>query len=219
MKNIFKLFALITLVAFAACSDNDEQVKGSSLSTETLQTYAHRSENAVSVYANESWVATTDVPWIQITPANGLRSAECKVIVDSTVVQSPRDARVRFTFESGETRFLSVTQSGYLPTIELKDSIINLSNYGSLEERYFDINVYTNVRFNVSITSTEEGSSTSWVRAENPDFNFDRGARPRNVNVRFKWENNNIPLKDRSVKIKFDQIGRASCRERVLRLV
>ena len=203
-NNIFKLFALIALVAFAACSDNDEQVKGISLSTETLQTYAHRSENPVNVYANESWVATTEVPWIQISPANGLGSAECKVIVDSTVVQSERDARVRFTFESGVTRYLSVTQSGYLPTIELQDSVVNLSNFGSLEERYFDINVYTNVRFDIGVVSLEEGSSTTWIRADNPEFNFDRGARPRNVKVRFRWDNNTIPLKDRSVKIKFN---------------
>ena len=75
------------------------------------------------------------------------------MIVDSTVVQSSREARVRFTFNSGESKYLQVTQSGYLPTIELKDSIVNLENYASLEERYFDIIVYTNVRFNVSVAN------------------------------------------------------------------
>ena len=207
MKNyIFKLLSLTIVVAMAACSDDNDKSIGNALSTESIIAYAHRSVNTVNVQTEESWVATTDAPWIQISPANGLRSAECKVIVDSTVVQSSREARVRFTFNSGESKYLQVTQSGYLPTIELKDSIVNLENYASLEERYFDINVYTNVRFNVSVANVEGNGSTSWIRSEAIDFNFDRGARPRDVKVRFKWENNNIPVNDRRVMVKFDPI-------------
>ena len=205
-KYILILSAFVVLIGLAACSDKDDAKVQNSLSTESIVTYAHRSVNPVQVYAEESWVATTDVPWIQISPANGLRSAECKVIVDSTVVQHARDARVRFTFASGETRFLQVEQSGYLPTIELKDTLVNLENYANADERYFDIQINTNVRFNVNISNVVEGGSTSWIRHDAIDFNFDRGARPRNMTVRFRWQNNNIPSVDRRVNIKFDPI-------------
>ncbi len=210
-KFIYALTAFALLIGFTSCNDSEDANKSTYLSTETLTTFAHRSVNIVNVHTEDSWIATTDVPWIQISPANGLRSAECKVIVDSTTIQNERDARIRFTFSSGETRFIKVEQSGYLPTISLEDSVMRIDNYGSINDRYFDINILSNVKFDIKMQSIDEDGSVSWLNSEPVNFNFDRGARPRNINVRFRWNNNNIPFNDRKILVKFDPIEDIDC--------
>ena len=44
----------------------------------------------IKVTSPDKWVATTNVPWITVSPANGVGTAECKVLVDSALIDSGR---------------------------------------------------------------------------------------------------------------------------------
>ena len=85
-KNIANI-ALSLMVAFmaVACVENDSTI-GFSLGVyekEPIELTAVGGKEVVLVETNESWVATTNVPWITISPANGIGTVACEVFVDS----------------------------------------------------------------------------------------------------------------------------------------
>lgn len=138
-----------------------------------------------------AWTAITDAPWVTVTPANGPSSTVCTIKVDSTVLDQSRKTIVRLhSRATGSSYDINVAQDGYGYNITLLEPEISLNHYASLEDRKFEVKVRTNVPFAVVIP---EGAS-KWLSCENPQFNLDRGARPRDVRVKFEWGVNSIPF-------------------------
>ena len=135
-----------------------------------------------------------------VSPANGVGSVECKIIIDSALAVTSREAVVRIENQvTKDRKDFTVKQDGFDYQITVSEPEVSLESYASLNERNFNVKVNTNVPFEVVLP---EGSS-DWLSYTLPELNLDRGARPRNVTVNFKW-NINFNPEGREALIKFN---------------
>lgn len=197
-KTIYYILSAFTALGLAACQPRETAVEFK-IDVDSITAEAEGGDFGVSLSSSESWMASTDNPWITISPANGPASAECVISIDSTVVSTPRSGLVRFKNRvSGESRDIRVSQDGYGYNITLADNEVKIGNYAYVDKRVFEVKVRTNVPFRVNIPS----SAKNWLICEEPEFNIDRGARPREVTLKFKWGVNSVPL-SRDAKVSF----------------
>ncbi|MBQ0044675.1 MAG: hypothetical protein KBT05_06620 [Bacteroidales bacterium] len=201
-KTLYYIISAIVAMGLASCRQNEASVDFR-IDVDSITAEAQGGSFGVSLSSSESWMASTDNPWITISPANGPASAECVISIDSTVVSTPRTGLVRFKNRvSGESRDIQVSQDGYGYNISLAEGEVKIGNYAYVDKRVFEVKVRTNVPFKVNIPS----SAKNWLSCEEPEFNIDRGARPREVTLKFKWGINSVPL-SREAKVSFTPLA------------
>lgn len=200
------VFLTATLSVFA-CAPK-EQVDFA-LDSDNLEFPAEGGTKRINISSPGSWVANTDVPWITVSPANGNGSHECQIIVDSSITLSAeemtRKGTVTIQDSEWNTRDISVVQDNYGYTISVDKADINIPNYKELAERYFDVKVKSNVKFKIGfLDEANNALGDDWVAAseENAELSLTKGARPRNVSLRFDWKINQEE-NDRIAKIVF----------------
>ena len=197
MKIYNRLFiAAAAIMMIAACVD--EQPLELSVDSTEISIGPDGGVRNVKVSASQKWVATTAVPWITVSPANGIGSADCKVLIDSALVDS-REAIVRISSVDGEYRKdFKVKQDGYLYELTLDNADIEIPSYEDLENRFFTVKVKSNFDFTVDVPEGIE-----WLEMEKSKYAFDdRVARPRNVILKFRYDVN-FKEEGRSTEIRF----------------
>lgn len=192
--------AVFAAVLMASSCQKDQKIKPQFMvSMDKVTSPAEGGSFKVDLSSADLWMASSNDPWITVSPANGESSAECTISVDSTVVSTPRSGLVRFrNCVTGDNMDVAVSQDGYGYNISLAKKEVSIKNYDSFSSREFVVKVRTNVPFKVEIPT----SAYSWLSCEAPEMTFDRGARPRDIAVRFKWGVNSVPL-DREAVVKF----------------
>lgn len=196
-----KSYIAVSLCAFAlaGCSDNDRKI-GVTVDGDAIEIGAEGGTRNIKVTADDAWIATTNDPWITISPANGRGSAQCRIIIDSALRNEPRQGIVRIQNQNDweERRDITVSQDGYDYAITLDDKEINVSNYAAYDDRSFDVRVKTNVDFDIEIPEEAQ----AWLTAGDYKVELDRGLRPREVTVRFNWGINSRDI-ERNAVVKF----------------
>lgn len=196
-----KSYIAVSLCAFAlaGCSDDDRKI-GVTVDGDTIEIGAEGGTRNIKVTADDAWIATTNDPWITISPANGRGSAQCRIIIDSALRNEPRQGIVRIQNQNDweERRDITVSQDGYDYAITLDDKEINVSNYAAYDDRSFDVRVKTNVDFDIEIPEEAQ----AWLTAGDYKVELDRGLRPREVTVRFNWGINSRDI-ERNAVVKF----------------
>ena len=195
-----KILIVISLLAFAissvSCLQPESElvfgvkdVDGVSLENGTLKVGPEGGRHVVKITSSEKWVAETQYPWITISPANGVGSTDCEIIVDSALVAlESRQGAVRFkTMESDKSQKFTVNQSGFDLILNPAKTSIELESYAELEDRKFTIVVNTNVPFTVEAPKFED---KPWIEYKVSELVLDRKDRPRNARVNFTWELN-----------------------------
>ena len=170
------------------------------LDSDTFEVGADGGTATIEVTSPGSWIASANVPWITVSPANGNGSQTCRIIVDSAIVmkdgadQDIRRGTVTIEADNWETRDIDVTQQNYGYTIAIEDTEIDVPDYEALADRYFNVDVKSNVKFDVSFLDAE-GNPVDWISEaeDNPVLDLNKGARPRNVSLRFDWDINSQP--------------------------
>ena len=170
------------------------------LDSDTFEVGADGGTATIEVTSPGSWIASANVPWITVSPANGNGSQTCRIIVDSAIVmkngsdQDIRRGTVSIVADNWETRDIDVTQQNYGYTIAIEDTEIDVPDYEALADRYFNVDVKSNVKFDVSFLDAE-GNPVDWISEaeDNPVLDLNKGARPRNVSLRFDWDINSQP--------------------------
>lgn len=195
--------SLLALAALAACSEADEKV-AFGVDSNTVSIDAVGGTRKFKVSASENWVATSTVPWITVSPANGKGSQECSLIIDSAISISPRNGLVRITKVDNRAEYqqISVEQEGFDYAITLDQSTVNIENYASLDKRYFDVRVKTNVDFDVKVTEKGSDIEPNWVKIGEYTVDLNHGDRPREVTLRINWGINSMP-QERNAEISF----------------
>lgn len=210
-KNIVKIaLSLIVALTAVACVENDNDAGiGFSLGvyeSDTLELAAMGGKEVVLIETNESWVATTNVPWITISPANGIGTMACEVIVDSSLTNDNREALIRFKPSISSDKNVVVKQYGFEKIILPKDSVITLESSANKDKRFFEVEITSNVKFNVKIDGEEtpdgEVENIQWLECNKKEVAAGETARPRNVKLRFDWRMNTVP-EERKAEIKF----------------
>ena len=196
-----KSYIAVSLCAFAlaGCSDDDRKI-GVTVDGDAIELGAEGGTRTIQVTADDAWIATTNDPWITISPANGRGSAQCRIIIDSALRNEPRQGIVRIQNQNDweERRDITVSQDGYDYAITLDDKEINVSNYAAYDDRSFDVRVKTNVDFDIEIPEEAQ----AWLTAGDYKVELDRGLRPREVTVRFNWGINSRDI-ERNAVVKF----------------
>lgn len=202
MKNIYR-FALVCAVILTVlgCKEN-ESIKFE-LDADLIEIGPAGGVKTVNISSEDNWIATVQEPWITVSPANGVGSVECKIIIDSALAVNQREAVVRIENQvTKDRRDFKVKQDGFEYQIVLDEPEVNLASYASLEQRVFDVKVKTNVPFEVELPK-EAGE---WLSYDMSELELDRGARPRQVNIKFKWNINFNPA-ERGTVVKFNPIN------------
>ena len=197
MKIYIRLFIAV-VAAFVSMACVNEQPLELAVDSTEIAVGPDGGTRVVRVTASQKWVATTAVPWITVSPANGVGSADCKVLIDSALVDS-REAIVRISSVDEEFRKdFKVKQEGYKYELTLDNQDVVIPSYEDLDKRVFTVKVKSNFGFTVDLPKEIE-----WLEMEKPHFSFDdRVARPRNVAIRFKYDVN-FKEEGRSTEIKF----------------
>ena len=206
--NIFNIaFAAISACMAFSCTPKEEVEFV--LDGDKIEMGAEGGTVSIKVSSPGSWIARTSEPWVTVSPANGNGTQVCQVIVDSALVllseEPSRDAVITIQNPDLDNRTISVVQKNYGYSVTLDDDEVSIPDYITLEERHFDVKVTSNVKFKVNLLNADNTPSDDvWVTAdeENPELELTKGARPRNVTLRFNWDINQNPS-DRTGKLVF----------------
>jgi hypothetical protein len=188
---------LASLVIFACQQVTPVQFE---VDTENITIGPEGGVKIVKIKSADRWIATVQEPWLTISPANGVGSVDCRVIIDSALAVNQREAIIRINNQATDERMdFKVVQNGFDYQIVLSEPEVNIASYASLEDREFDVKVKSNVPFDVELP---EGAD-SWLSYTLPELVLDRGVRPREVAVHFKWGVNFNPT-SRDAVIRFN---------------
>lgn len=196
-----------------SCKDDDEPGTSEALTLDKTEITMgpEGGTERVQVTSNLSWVSSVSGPWVSVSPANGIGSAECILSVDSTLENTSRTLEIKYAPQGQQPQTLTVTQFGFGKQILIKDPEVELESSANYDDRYFDVTISTNVELKIdmdnidysfaegepSAEDEEEANSqkTGWIELEGsntPVVDLDRKARPRTVKVRFRWDMNTI---------------------------
>lgn len=200
----------------ASCKDDDNQSisGGISVDQETITVGPEGSTEKLAVTSASAWMASASTPWIAVSPANGIGSADCSLAIDSTLENTQRTAQVRFAVDGQDPKLVSIIQFGFGKQIVLEESEVELESSDSYNNRYFEVTISTNVEIAIDLNATtysfaEQESMTaeeladaeeeregwlSWYSTNDSKLtiNLDRKARPRTIKTRLRWETNTV---------------------------
>ena len=197
MKIYNRILTVISAVALAVACVNEPAVEFA-LDTTDIQVGPEGGVKTFKVTSSENWVASTQQPWITISPANGRGTVECKVMIDSTLKWNEvREGKVYINSENGSQSF-TVSQKGFEYQIIPSESNVNIADYAAYGKRSFEIKVKANVDFKVQVPD----NAINWLKTKKSALTLDRDARPREVTIKFDWQVNSMPL-ERIAEVKF----------------
>lgn len=213
MKHIYNVAATLMLCAglTVSCNDNDGPGIPDGLNTdkEEITIGPEGGIETISVSSRSEWTAGASKPWISVSPANGVGMADCRLAIDSTLENTVRTSQIRF-MSNNEQKLITVTQFGFGKQILIEEPEVELENSERYDKRVFEMNVTTNVAFEIGeIEYSFEGNLSEEEKAEYEkererwltkplqstlEVNLDRKARPRKVTGKFRWEMNTAPF-------------------------
>lgn len=204
MKKITILFA-IAVALFASCREENDNFASFTIDKpEGIFAAPEGGTEYIQVSSTEEWTASANQPWISVSPANGIGQTKCSVFVDSTLSNNVREAKLTFETTEGDRYTVMIEQAGFGKFINLKDSTITIeAATNRISDRYFEIEVGSNVNFKISVVDSLDNPIT-WLTPKNAEVkpNLDRPSRPRSTKVRFDWKINSDTI-DRVAFVNF----------------
>ena len=200
MKKFLHLSIVLvaTAVLFTSCREEGDEIIGFSVDKAEagLSLPAEGGTEFLQVISATEWTVTSNKPWVSVSPANGLGSVKCSVLVDSTLVNGVREAKLTFETMEGERKTVTVFQGGYAKQVILEDSVKTIpSSTNSIADRYFKATVNANVNFRLHIVDSL-GTPVKWIVPKQMEVkpNLDRGSRLRATTIQFDWKINSDTL-------------------------
>lgn len=169
MKKIFNITLGVLAALFVACSDNDDAAQAAfSLDKENITIAAEGGVEDIKVNVEGEWYISSSATWVQVTPANGIGDAVCRVAIDSSLINGMREAQIRVV-SGAETKSVVVNQTGFAKVITPKEKDIELESSAAYNERYFETTITTNVEFKVEFNYAS--AEVDWLSIEKPMWN------------------------------------------------
>lgn len=213
-KNIVKItLSIVMAIVAVACTDNDDASGiGFSLGAyekDSIVMTAVGGKKIVLVDTNESWIASTNAPWITISPANGVGTMAVEILVDSSLSNEYRETQIRFKPSISPEKSVVVKQYGFEKIILPKDTVISIESSANKDERFFETEITSNIKFKVEFDyiaydGDPEGETTAvqWLSCDSKEVAESETARPRSMKLRFDWRMNTLPM-ERKAEIRF----------------
>ena len=184
------LLAATALTLLVGCMNDNTTIPGFEANNAAIEAGAEGGEYTLAIRSSKEWMATSDVPWVMISPANGRGTVECVIKIDSTLINDSRATEIRFSSAGEVLQEVAVTQEGYAKMITPEATEHKIAASASRTERWFEIPVEANVPFEVSAEYT---SGDDWLTVKEHTLTLDRGARPRTTTLRVEWKMNPEP--------------------------
>lgn len=203
MKKISILFAFVAIL-FASCDERNVNLPYFEIDKDSL--FIDTPEGCteyLQVNSTVEWTVSVNQPWVSVSPANGIGSTKCTILVDSTLSDGMREAKLAFESVEGRT-IVILEQAGFGKFITPKDSAKTISaSTNSIVDRYFEVEVNANVNFKISVVDSVN-APIKWITPKQIEVkpNLDRLSRPRSTKVRFDWDINTETI-NRVAYIKF----------------
>lgn len=201
---IYRFLILPAIFLMAACGPQEEIIE-LGFDTEVFEVGPEGGQEVINISSANKWTAIVQEPWVTVSPANGNGSKECMIIIDSALAVTGREAVVRISdLETGDYKDFTVKQQGFDYAITLDDQTVEIADYATVAEREFDVVVKSNVDFDVEIVYEESSDPENfptrrgWLSYEKSEIRLDRGARPRNVDIHFKWNINTLAAQSKA---------------------
>lgn len=169
----------------------------------------------LQVTSPAEWIATSDKPWVSVSPANGIGNTKCSVLVDSTLDNGVREAKLVFATMEGDRQVVTVIQGGFDKQVTLSDTVKTIpASSNSITDRYFKATVNANVNFRLHIVDSL-GAPVTWLVPKHTEIrpNLDRGSRLRSTEIQFDWKINADTL-DRVAYVNFLPLDAADVLQR-----
>ena len=193
MKRVFiqqtiwlALIALLTI----SCKEDTTTINGFESSCSTIEASAAGGEFAVNLRSDREWTAVADVPWVMISPANGRGEVKCVIKVDSTLINDLRSTDIRFSASGEVLQEITIEQAGFERAINPDTKEIVIAASASRSDRWFSTEISSNVEF---VVEAEYDGNDEWLSVNDYTLTLDRGARPRNTNLKVEWKMNPNP--------------------------
>ena len=204
MKKISVILFAVTAVLFSSCREEALNAVSFGVDKDTLLVSPEGGTRYLQVTSPIEWIASSNEPWLSISPANGVGRTKCSILIDSTLRNDSREAILKFETIDNDTYTIKVEQDGYGKFIRPEDTVkVIASATNSISDRYFEVKVTTNVDFKISIVDTTN-TPIQWITPKTTEVkpNLDRLSRPRSTTVRFDWKINSDTI-DRVAIINF----------------
>lgn len=205
MNKFFNRILIIGLISFISfsCKEDDTTINGIEVDKTEINMYDAGGEDEISVSANGDWIAKSNASWCMVSPANGNGDAVCRVVVDQSTRYDERTAKITFICGS-DLKEVTVSQLGYEPVIKIITDEVSLPYYADEEKSYFDVEVMSNVAYDVNIEQTE--SDNEWITEdEKYDYSYTPSlTKPESKKFRFHYDINSN-LEDRTLNIIFKE--------------
>ena len=138
MKILNYIPVILCSIALCSCSDADKNI-AFGLDSDAIKAEAAGGSHKIKVSASGDWVATTDEPWISISPANGRGTTECRILIDSALTDSPRRGVVRIQEQNTwDKKEITIDQQGFDYAITLGENEVAVAN-SQPNERIADV--------------------------------------------------------------------------------
>ena len=122
---------ILCSIALCSCSDADKNI-AFGLDSDAIKAEAAGGSHKIKVSASGDWVATTDEPWISISPANGRGTTECRILIDSALTDSPRRGVVRIQEQNTwDKKEITIDQQSFDYAITLGEKEVSVANFSS----------------------------------------------------------------------------------------
>ena len=114
MKKIIYRTALLCAASLMALSCNESAPVEFQLDTDVIEIGPAGGVKTINISSEDNWIATVQEPWLTVSPANGVGSVECRIIIDSALAVTQREATVRIENQLTEDRKdFKVKQNGF----------------------------------------------------------------------------------------------------------
>jgi len=175
MKKI--LFLLFILLAFIACSQDEDDTKEITLSvsTGTLSFIAGGEEKSFKIESNDSWIIDGIPDWCQLNAIKGENNKEILVKVDENLLEERRKATLKI-ISADKEKTIEISQNGKNITLSLSASLLTFEEFE--EEKFIDIE--TNDTWTIAskpewlILSKENGTGNETLGVKVSGFYEDR---------------------------------------------
>ena len=195
MKSRIISITILAIIAFAACTKDSVEF---GTNRREIAVKAIGGREVVQISSSDEWIASADKPWITVSPANGRGTTPCTFIIDSALTAETRSGIVRIeNLTTKKHTDIAITQEGFPYVIEVDEPRVSVANFEDYGKRWFEVKVRSNVLFNVDVQT-----GSSWLKCDDFDFALNRGARPREVTLRFEWDINTSP-RERLAEVAF----------------
>ncbi|MBO7261532.1 MAG: leucine-rich repeat domain-containing protein [Alistipes sp.] len=186
MKRLYILLSATALMLGGCQRDIEPVIEGFESDSSTIEAKATGGEHLITIRSDKAWSVQTDAPWLMISPANGRGEVECRVKIDSTLINDPRSATINFTSAGQLLSKIDVKQEGFEHSISPDKQEIVIDASAIRANRWVEVEIVANVEFDVV-------SDAEWLTIGDYKLNLDCGARPRSTRLHIDWKMNSDP--------------------------